>query len=235
MGMSEITHADVLTIYSSFNSPIAAFDCGSRCAPYNEYGIPFCCDTQHVVPTAYQSEWQYLHTRTDLWHLWQGSDPETTAQLQEEAQLGQVLIECLGHRHCQRGYRSIACRAFPFFPYIAGDGDFPGLTVYWEYADRCWVINNMQSVTAGYIQEAISAFDFIFSRSPDDRLHFSSFSHAMRQEFQLKKRSIPLLHRNGYPYKIAAFNGRLRRVDASDFPKQGVYRIADQLPFLDED
>ena len=233
--MTGLTHADILTLYNTFHSPIAAFDCGNRCSPYNEYGIPFCCDTRHVIPSAYQSEWRYLQDSTDLWHLWQAENPEDTIRLREQAQPGQVLIECRGHLQCQRGYRSIACRTFPFFPYISSSREFLGLSIYWEYVDRCWVISNLHAVTGDYCQEAVSAFEMIFVQSPADLDHFASFSESMRGEFKRKNRMIPLLHRNGQTYKISAGNERMHCVGSSDFPKFGVYRLAASLPFPGEE
>ncbi len=138
------------SLYADFQSPISTFDCGDRCAPHNEYGAPFCCDTRHAVPTAYESEWRYLQENTNLWHLWQADTPAETSRLQQETPPGQVLIECLGHPLCQRDYRSLTCRAFPFFPYLTSQGTFIGLSYYWEYEDRCWVISNFQVVNQTY-------------------------------------------------------------------------------------
>ena len=124
--MSELNPADFAKIYANFEAPITAFDCGRKCAPYNEYGVPFCCDTDHAIPTAYLLEWVYLEPNTDLWHLWEDDDPDETARLRAETPDGQVLIECLGHQLCQRGFRSITCRAFPFLPL-----HYPGKRIYW--------------------------------------------------------------------------------------------------------
>ena len=116
---------DFETLYAQFDSPITVLDCGKKCAPHNEYGVPFCCDTGHAVPTAYQPEWEYLSKNSNLWRIWDTDDIEETNRLRSEAPDGQLLIGCLGHLQCQRDYRSITCRAFPFFPYITKEGDFP--------------------------------------------------------------------------------------------------------------
>src|SRR5512137_178239 len=104
------------SLYACFSSPLATVDCGERCAPYNERGVPFCCDTRHAVPTAYLEEWDYLRDSTNLWRRWEGKTPAETSRLASLAPEGQVLIACLGHVHCQREFRSLACRAFPFYP-----------------------------------------------------------------------------------------------------------------------
>jgi hypothetical protein len=225
---------DFAGLYARFAAPIAAFDCGERCAPYNERGVPFCCDTAHTVPSAYRSEWDYLRHNTDLWRLWEGRDAAETSRLRSRAPEGQVLIACLGHAHCQRPFRSLACRAFPFFPYLTRQGEFIGLSYYWEYEDRCWVISNLAFVSARYRAEFIAAFDRIFERMPQERENFRYFSSAMRRAFGRRHRAIPLLHRNGFAYKVTPRNGRMRRVLVERLPKFGPYAIAARLPFSSE-
>ena len=232
--MPDLTSGDFAALYPRFNAPIAALDCGARCAPYNERGVPFCCDTRHAVPTAYLPEWEFLKESTDLWHLWEAEQPAETARLQDQTPPGQVLIECLGHRLCQRGYRSITCRSFPFFPYNTRAGEFIGLSYYWEYEDRCWVISNLQIVSPDYRAEFIAAFDWLFEKWPDERESFRYHSTMMRRIFGRRGRAIPLLHRNGEAYKITPRNGRLRRVPVESLPKFGSYKLAAQMPFSDE-
>ncbi len=145
--MDRIAAEEFAGLYARFQAPLAALDCGQRCAPYNEGGAPFCCDTRHAVPAAYLAEWSYLQANTDLWHLWEGRTLGETEQLEALAPEGQVLIACLGYQLCQRDFRSLTCRAFPFFPYLTRQGQFIGLSVYWEYEECCWVINNLQVVS----------------------------------------------------------------------------------------
>lgn len=229
--MSRINFVD---LYGHFNAPISEFDCGDRCAPHNERGVPFCCDTRHAVPTAYKEEWQYLEQNTDLWHLWEADSPEDTLRLQLQAPEGQVLIACLGHAACRRGFRSITCRSFPFFPYLDREGNFLGLSYYWEYEDRCWVISNLHIVTPEYRSQFIRAYDEIFNRIPEEQENFRSFSNTMRRVFGRRHRAIPLLHRNGFTYKVTPRNGRMRRIALEKLPLFGPYAVAAELPFPDE-
>jgi hypothetical protein len=225
---------DFSVLYDCFAAPVTVFDCGDRCAPYNGRGVPFCCDTRHAVPTAYESEWQYLLTKTDLWHEYRTDDQEQIAGLRNQLPEDQVLIECLGHRRCQRGFRSMVCRSFPFFPYITRQGEFVGLAYYWDYEDRCWVISNLQEVTLEYRKQFIGAYDNIFRQIPDELKNFRAYSMQMRRVFGRRKRAILLLHRNGFSYKVTPGNGRMRRVNPQSFPKLGPYKIAAALPFSDE-
>ncbi len=221
-------------LYSLFEAPITALDCGKKCAPYNEGGAPFCCDTRHAVPSAYREEWQFLHAHTNLWHEWQGPTPEETERLRRQTPEHQVLIECLGHRLCQRGYRSLTCRSFPFFPYITRQGEFAGLSYYWEYADRCWVISNLQVVSQEYRQQFIHAYDLLFQRMPGELENFRRFSSSMRRSFSQRGEQIPLLHRDGSTYLVSPGDGKLLPVNAHELPRFGPYAVAAQLPFPDE-
>ena len=225
---------DFSDLYAGFHSPITALDCGQKCAPYNENGVPFCCDTRHAVPTAYRQEWDYLQTHTDLWHKWQAEHPNETARLQAQTPLNQVLIECQGYLLCQRTFRSFTCRAFPFFPYIDQNDCFIGISYYWDYEDRCWVISNLQAVTSQYLAEFIHTYEFIFSTRSTEFENFRYHSQVMRRVFSRKRRAIPLLHRNGVAYKVSPRSGRLRRIPAEGFPRFGPYALAARLPFPDE-
>ncbi len=221
-------------LYKKFETPITKINCGNKCAPYNHKGVPFCCDTQHAVPTAYQAEWDYLFSHTDLWHLWNDSGLKHAENLLKLTPEGHVLIECLGHVMCQREFRSITCRAFPFFPYIDHKGSFIGLTYYWQYEDRCWIISNIQVISQPYLQEFMDTYDALFEQFPDDKENFRQYSITMRRTFGRIKRAIPIIHRNGKFYKLSPRQGRLRRVTDNLFPKYGPYRIAEKLPFPNE-
>jgi hypothetical protein len=232
--MPQARPEDFSTLYSSFQAPIAAMDCGTKCAPYNLRGVPFCCDTRHAIPTAYQAEWDYLQANTDLWHLWLSDASRKAATLRSSVPAGQVPIECLGHRLCQRNFRSITCRSFPFFPYITRENEFVGMSYYWEYEDRCWVISHLSRVTPGYLAEFMRAYDRLFKLIPEELANFRHHSNVMRRHFGGLNRAIPLLHRNGVYYKVTPRNGRMRRVDPSSLPKYGPYLIAELLRFPGE-
>jgi len=232
--MSQRAEIDYTDLYMRFHAPIAVLDCGERCAPYNELGVPFCCDTNHAVPAVYDSEWAYLQAHTDLWHLWSPDRVSDFNRLREQTPEGQVLLECLGHERCQRDYRALTCRAFPFFPYITRAGEFIGLSYYWEYEHRCWVISNLSVVTSEYRKQFIDVYDDLLEMMPEEWRNFRHQSILMRRVFGRRRRSIPLLHRNGAAYKITPRNGRMRRVPVEKLPAFGPYKIAAELPFPDE-
>jgi len=229
-----LTADDFAGLYARFQSPLAAFDCGRRCAPYNEGGAPFCCDTRHAVPAAYLAEWQYLQAQTDLWHVWEGCTPAETEQLWALAPQGQMLIACQGHERCQRNFRSLTCRAFPFFPYVTRPGQFIGLSCYWEYEQRCWIINNLQTVSPLFVEQCVQTFDWLFAHLPEELEVYRQFSMRLRRVFGRRRQTIPLFHRRGGFYKVSPRNGRARRSAPEKYHKVGVYQIAAELPFPDE-
>jgi hypothetical protein len=232
--MCQVKSSIFSELYTTFPTSINRIDCGSKCAPYNENGIPFCCDLDHIVPTAYQAEWEYLKANTDLWRLWKSEDATITSDLIAEAPEGQKLIACKGYQYCQREFRTISCRSFPFFPYINSQNEFLGLSFYWEYKDRCWVISNLSVVSRTFIDQFIKTYEHLFKIFPEDKENFSAFSRGMRDLFIRSKRRIPLLHRNGFGYKISPRSERIRRFPKQEFPKFSVYKIAGTLLFPDE-
>ena len=221
---------DYADLYARFDAPIADLDCGQFCAPFNTHSKqeqswgPFCCDTFHAVPTVYQDEWEYLQAQTDLWHPWQGRTAAETRRVQDETPEGMLLVECLGYQHCQRNFRSLTCRAFPFFPYITRDDWFIGMSYYWQYEYACWVISNLQVVTSQYKQQFFAVFDELFERYPQEREGYRLLSSSMRRVFSRWGRSLPILHRDGNAYQVTPKNGNLSRADAESFPKHGVYK-----------
>lgn len=237
------TKIDYASLYADFTAPIHQFDCGKRCAPHNDNGIPFCCDTCHAVPTLYDTEWQYLQVSTDLWHEFRGDEcdgvtedqaAEERERLGEEMPDNMILAACLGPALCQRDYRGLTCRQFPFFPYIDSQGEFLGLSYYWDYEDTCWVISNLEVVESEYRQQFIESFEHIFAVMPEEHEAYKVHSEVMRDKFNEARRAIPLLHRNGHTYKISTHNERMRRVDVASLPKYGPYKLAAKMPFPDE-
>lgn len=135
-----------------------------------------------------------------------------------------VLLACLGADQCQRPYRALSCRQFPFFPYITDDFRFLGLTYEWEFEHKCWLISNLHRVSNTYRQEFIQTFDDLFSHWPQEMEHYANQAEHMREVFSAKRRRIPILHRNGGCYLLSPGSERIRRVCLEKLAKFGVYR-----------
>ncbi|WP_075061430.1 hypothetical protein [Ornatilinea apprima] len=202
-------------LYARFNAPIADFDCGQLCAPNNPSGKPFCCDICQAVPAAYRQEWEYLQGNTNLWHRWR---PEECGQpaFDPDAEIdglpeNMLLLACQGPRHCQRDFRALSCRQFPFFPFVSEDYRFIGLACYWEYEKVCWVIQHLEAVSDTYRQQFVAAFDELFDRWPDELNSYADLSLELCEVFQTRRRRVPILHRNGGFYLLSPASQRLRR------------------------
>lgn len=218
---------DFHALYNAFSAPTTLIDCGVMCAPHNPNGIPFCCDICSAVPVAYRSEWQYLKQNTALWHTWRGDEckGEESYQKQLMAQTPPHLrlLACRGPSVCERGFRAISCRQFPFFPYLTSDYRFIGMTYDWEFTDKCWVISNLSMVTAEYRLQFFSTFDHIFSTWLEDMDCYIELSVETREHYAAIHRRVPLLHRNGGAYLISPLSERMVRTPISGFKRFAPY------------
>ena len=180
-------------LYEMFSSPLSELDCGQKCGPYNDYGVPVCCDINLVIPAAYEEEWAYLQTGTDLWVPWQGANREEQDHMIDRLQGGQVLLQCLGYKDCQRQFRSITCRAFPFYPYLSSSGDFIGMAYYRDFRDDCWIISNLEIVSPEYKMEFQTAYQELFEIYPETISGYFDFSAYMRDDSAGKMENLIVL------------------------------------------
>jgi hypothetical protein len=227
--INDLQPAEMRALYDGFDAPITSLDCGSKCAPHNPSGKPFCCDICHAVPAAYRSEWAYLKESTDLWHEWRGDEcaadaAVNRARLEEETPRSMLLLACLGPDRCQRQFRALSCRQFPFFPYVSSDYRFLGLAYEWQFEQQCWVISHLERVSMRYRQEFVAAYDRLFALFQEEFEAYAWHSERMRRAFTGQRRRFPLLHRNGLAYLISPGSERMRRIDAGSLPCYGTYR-----------
>jgi hypothetical protein len=221
---------NIRRLYDRFKASVTAVDCGTLCAPHNPTGKPFCCDICQAVPAAYNQEWDYLQRNTDLWHAWRGNECAAgggdPSALLAETPAHMRLLACLGPDRCQRAFRAISCRQFPFFPYVSSDYRLIGLVYEWEFETSCWVISNLSEVTTTYRQEFVAFYDELFAAWPAEFESYYIRSDEMREVFTARRRRIPLLHRNGHDYLVSPFSERMQRVPSERFQKFGPYRPA---------
>ena len=225
----ELEENDFREVYDSFDSSIAVLDCGKKCAPHNPGSKPFCCDICHAVPAAYKSEWEFLKRNTDLWHRWRRDEcgelsQKEKAKIESSTPAEMVLLACLGPSHCQRDFRALSCRQFPFFPYVTSDYRFVGLVYEWEFESKCWVISNLSRVTRKYREEFVCTYDHLFALFQDEFENYAFHSSRMRMEFVRRRRRIPLLHRNGKEYLISPSSERMRLSLPEKLPGFAPYR-----------
>ncbi len=220
-------------LYRGFSRPLSNIDCGEKCGPFNEYGVPVCCDINLIVPSAYEEEWQYLKENTDLWQPWSSSKP-IDADLMNDVQDGQVLLKCLGYEHCQRPFRTLTCRAFPFFPYIDSRGNFLGLVYFQEYREMCWIISNLSVVTAAFKADFQQAFELLFEQYPESKESYSQYSSFLREENTVSGDKIILLDFGDNVFLLDPDSEAQSRVNYQDLDSYGPFIITKDLLFPDE-
>jgi len=214
--------ADFAVVFDRFQSSVSRFDCGRFCSPLNN-GEPVCCSTDNAIPIVDKTEFQLLKSRTDLWHLYKPVDA-TSRQIVDELHKSCTAIECKGARFCERDNRTMACRAFPFYPYFNREGELLGLATYWGFEDRCWLISNMQVVERDFVQEFIAAYEYIFARDPDELKAMKSQSAYHRRTFSRRGEPIALIGRNGGFFKVLPHSGRVAPLEAGKLPRYGAYK-----------
>jgi len=200
------TAKDFKKIYDLFGSSISQkYDCGRMCAPLNK-GEPVSCSTQHAVPIVTTEELKLLNARTDMWRKFKPYDAATREIVEDMASQCRA-VECRGARHCERDNRSLACRAFPFFPYYTREKEVVGLAYYWAFEDRCWVISNLKIVERQFVREMIEGYKLLCDRDEDERDAFIEESANMRRVFSRFRRPIPIVGRDGGFFKVLPKSG----------------------------
>ncbi len=213
-------------IYARFQAPVSRYDCGCKCAPLNG-GTPVCCSTENTIPIVDKSEWQLLKSRSDLWHLYLKRDPDTLRE-RKDMHRDCRLVECKGARHCERKNRSMSCRSFPFFPYLTASDEFAGLAPFWDFEDRCWLMNNMQVVDRDFVIEFVAAHEMLFDADKKERAANYDHSAAMRRVFTRWNRLIPLIGRDGSHLAVEPHTHRIRKAHWREYVRHEQFK--DEAP-----
>lgn len=193
-------------IYDMFSAAIAKeLDCGRVCAPLND-GSPVCCSTENAIPIVEKEEWQLLKSRTDLWSKYKPTDA-ASRKVVKELPSTTCAVECKGAAFCERDNRSLACRSFPFYPYITADREIIGLSYYWVFEDRCWVISNLQVVERKFIKQMMKTYEYLFEKDEDQFEAFYDQSASMRRTFSRWNRPIPIIGRKGGYFMVLPKSG----------------------------
>jgi hypothetical protein len=224
MAKSKISAKDFATLYKGFTAPVSRFDCGRKCAPLNN-GEPVCCSTQNAVPVVHKVEFDLLKDRTDLWSKFKPYD-YATRQIVAELTSDCMAIHCKGARFCERDNRTIACRGFPFFPYMTREKQLIGIATYWTFEDRCWMMSNLEIVDAKFIDEFIATYEALFVKDKSEFDTYVDFSASARRVFSRWAREIPLLGRQGELLMVDPTNGVPRRGLKRDYPKTAPFQSA---------
>ena len=219
---------DYARVYAAFTAPVSRYDCGRKCAPHNE-GIPVCCTADHAVPIVDKSEYELLKSRTDLWRDYVPKDSagrKIVADMHASCAAG----ECKGVQFCERDNRSMACRAFPFFPYFTRERKLVGLAYYWDFEDRCWILSNLQVVDRDFVREFVAAYEALFAVDEDEREGMVEHSASMRRVFSRRNLPIPLVGLDGGFLAVEPRTHVLRPARVEEFLRHGPYRDEPPAP-----
>lgn len=217
-----ITAADFDVLYEGFKAPVSRFDCGRKCAPLNG-GEPVCCSTQNAVPVVHKAEFELLRKRTDLWSKFKPYD-YATRQIVDELTSDCMAIQCKGGRFCERDNRTLACRGFPFYPYLTRERQFIGVGTYWVFEDRCWMMSNLEIVDRAFVEQFIATYEALFVKDESEFKTYVDFSASARRVFSRWKRPIPLLGRSGELLVVEPSSGAVRAGRKKDYPKVAPFR-----------
>jgi hypothetical protein len=186
--------ADVRELLDLLRSPVVAFDCGTLCAPGNG-GVPVCCHSPTVLPVLYRAELALLQRRSDLWRRYvpEGDD----AQLMREQRPCDTFAVCKGHLHCERDNRSLACRTFPFEPYLDHDGKLAGLVFAYEIAHLCPLVRSEHQILPEFVQQCCRMYRRLFELDQAERAFYAGASRALRRSFGRMHAEIPVFTEQG--------------------------------------
>src|SRR5690349_1629243 len=214
---STLTPADFATLYEGFDAPVSRYDCGRKCAPLNK-GSALCCSSQHAVVVVHKVEFEQLKGRTDIWSKFKPYD-YSTRQIVDELTHDCMALECKGTAFCERNNRTIACRGFPFYPYLTRQKEFIGIGTYWVFEDRCWMMSNLEIVDQAFIDQFVATYEALFVKDPSEFKTYVDFSAAARRVYSRWKREIPLVSRTGELLIVTPSTGEIRKGKKKDYPK----------------
>jgi len=191
-----LTEKDFEYIYRHYDSTPVRFDCGTLCAPKND-GVPFCCDSGWLIPVMYEREFASLRERTDLWKRFR---PKTNHEkkIVEETDKSSIFGTCLGHERCDRRFRSVSCRVFPFEPYLDLEGNLLGLVYNYRLGNKCPLVDRPKLISRKFVSDQLKMWKYIFEREPSERDVYRDESIQVRRYLSRKKKPIYIFTPRGY-------------------------------------
>lgn len=189
-----LQESQVARLFDMLRAPVTRFDCGTLCAPGNG-GVPVCCHAASVLPVLYKAELALLRRRTTMWrrHVPRGDD----APLRDAARSCDVFAVCRGHRHCERQHRALACRTFPFEPYIDHDDHFVGIVFCYDLAHLCPLVLGDQPIEDDFVAECCAMWAQLFAFDDGERRFYATASRRLRRQFGRRDERIPVFTAGG--------------------------------------
>ena len=86
------------------------------------------------------------------------------------------------------------------------------------------MISNMQIVERDFLDEFVSAFEYLFSVDPEEFDTYKKHSASMRRVFTRRRQPIPLIGREGGFFKVMPKTAKVLPMTAAGLPKYGPYK-----------
>jgi hypothetical protein len=107
---------------------------------------------------------------------------------------------------------------------VTRDRQVIGLTVYWIYEDRCWMISNLRLVETRFIRECLDTWRAIFAKDQEEWQTYVEYAATMRRVFSRWRRQIPVLDSDGRLLLVDPSTGDIRAGRVQDYPTYGPFR-----------
>jgi hypothetical protein len=133
--------------------------------------------------------------RSDLWRKHVPTGPD--AHLRDQARGCDVFAVCKGHQHCEREHRSLACRTFPFEPYLDHDGEFVGIVFAFDQAHLCQLITSEHEISPEFVRQGCAMWRRMFELDAEERAFYAGCSRTLRRQFGRRGESIPVFSEHG--------------------------------------
>ncbi|MEJ2448799.1 MAG: hypothetical protein P8Y37_12790, partial [Anaerolineales bacterium] len=138
------------------------------------------------------------------------------------------------YQKCKRPYRTLTCRAFPFYPYLSSQGVFSGLAYYSDFRKDCWIISNLSVVSRQYKAAFQKTFEKLFVLFPESRINYQDYSQYVRDQAALRDESVVVLDFETGVRLIDPDTEDTASVDFADLDAYGPFAVTRELPFPDE-
>lgn len=181
----KLTHNDLEKMFDLMSHSMISFDCGQLCKETCSC-IPACCDNNTLFPLLFKEEYVWLteHKGAD----WKSFKP-CRKKYTEFKNLSDHLIfaKCPGIEKCNRDTRALACRFFPFEPYVDRKGKVLGLTFMTDDPEQCPLVTKpVKTFSKKYIRASIKVWQSLVDTFPDEKRLYKSESRK-RERHAAKK------------------------------------------------
>ncbi len=163
-----LTERQLQRFYRMLSVRMTDSDCGRYCAPQNN-DVPYCCDQEKLVPVLFKDEYKWHRKQGDFWKK-MSIQTKSDKRLVQDSCSYNVFATCPGVKNCRRTLRSLACRLFPFEPFIDKTGCVMGLVYQNGENECCSLFGKPQRIyNQTYIRNAIRVWQELVDIFPEEK------------------------------------------------------------------